>query len=53
MASDGLTGSLSTVTGASQEGDRSLQRAHSHAGADSSAIVFLGDHQVELLSDHL
>ena len=52
MASDGMTGSLSTVTGAPQQGDRSLQGVHSHASADSSAIVFLGDHQVGL-SDHL
>ncbi len=52
MTSDGVTGSLSTVTGASQEGDRSLQGAHSHASADSSAIVFLGDHQVDF-SDHV
>ena len=53
MASDGMTGSLSTVSGTSPEGDRSLQRGHSHASADSSAIVFLGDHQVQLLSDNL
>ena len=52
MVSDGTTGSLSTVTGASQQGDRSLQGAHSHASTDSSAIVFLGDHQVGL-SDHV
>ena len=47
-----MTGSLSTVAGVSQEGDRSLQGGHSHASADSSAIVFLGDHQVGL-SDHV
>ncbi|KAL0027199.1 hypothetical protein WJX77_002651 [Trebouxia sp. C0004] len=46
-----VVGSLSTVTGASQEGDRSLQRLHSHASADSSAIVFLGDHQVVFMKE--
>ena len=42
------TGSLSAVRG--HEGaDRSLHREQSDANAESSAIVFLGDHQVKML----
>ena len=41
-------GSLSAVRG--HEGaDRSLHREQSDANAESSAIVFLGDHQVKML----
>ncbi|KAL0047867.1 hypothetical protein WJX82_001975 [Trebouxia sp. C0006] len=46
-----VVGSLSTVSGTSPEGDRSLQRGHSHASTDSSAIVFLGDHQVVFMKE--
>ncbi|KAL0030048.1 hypothetical protein WJX79_003167 [Trebouxia sp. C0005] len=46
-----VVGSLSTVTGPPQGGARSLQEGHSHTSADSSAIVFLGDHQVVFMKD--